>query len=469
MHPKVKELLEKEIKRQNETIDLIPSENIASQSVREAVGSVFMHKYSEGYPGGRYYEGNEIADEVENLAREMILKVMIHDQNLRESWHANVQPLSGSAANLGAYNSVLNPGDKILSMYLPDGGHLTHGWSYTPKLEVRSNKSKVEHLDSSDSKLKTQNSELVYRGGSTKVSIISKIFNVVQYKTDPETNLFDYDFIEKLAIEEKPEMIITGGTAYPRNIDYKRISEIAKKVGAYYLADVAHEAGLIAGGVSTEPFEYADFVTFTTHKTFRGPRGAVIMCRKEFAEQLDKSVMPGLQGGPFMHNILGILQALYEIDTPEFNEYSKQIVVNAKLLAEELSGYGFKVISGGTDKHLVLCDVLSSKGIAGRFISKALAEVGIISNKNTVPYEKGSPINPSGVRFGTPSITTRGMKENEVREIAKIINEVTKISKEAYQEGMKLKDFTDAFLTDGRVEEIKKKVKELAGRFPISN
>ncbi|MCA9386527.1 serine hydroxymethyltransferase [Candidatus Dojkabacteria bacterium] len=407
---KIKELIQKEYDRQHNTLGMIPSENYTSKEVREAVGSVFMHKYSEGYPAARYYEGNEVIDELESFVRDMAVKVMTkHDsKEVQNNWHANVQVLSGSAANLAVYTSILEPGDKILSMYLPDGGHLSHGWSYSSK------KDRDDSLESEG---------IAYKGGKKKVNFTSKVFDIVQYKTDPSTFVFDYDEIEKLAIQEKPKLIITGGTAYPRDIDYKRMREIADKVGAYYHADVAHEAGLIAGGAVPSPFKYADFVTFTTHKTLRGPKGAVAMCKREFAKKLDRAVFPGLQGGPFNHTIAGVGQALIEADTKEFQDYANQVVKNAQILAEELVNAGLNVITGGTDKHLVLVEVLSA-GVSGADFASKLAEIGIIANKNTVPYEKGSPVDPSGLRLGTPILTTRGMKEDAIKEVAEIIVEV---------------------------------------------
>lgn len=439
MTEKIKELIKKEYDRQQNTLGMIPSENYSSKEVREAVGSVLMHKYSEGYPNARYYEGNVIIDEIEELARSMAVKVMtkFDSQEIKDDWHANVQVLSGSAANLAVYISILEPGDKILSMYLPDGGHLSHGWSYSTKKER-------------DGSIESEG--ISYKGGKKKVNFTSKVFNIVQYKTDHNTYLFDYDKIEELAVKEQPKLIITGGTAYPRDINYKRMKEIATKVGAYYLADVAHEAGLIAGGAVPSPFEFADFVTFTTHKTLRGPRGAVAMSRKKYAKKLDRAVFPGLQGGPFNHNIAGIAQALIEADTKEFEDYSKQIVKNAKVLAEELKKAGFNVISEGTDKHLVLLEVLS-QGISGSDFAAKLAEIGIVANKNTVPYEKGSPVNPSGLRLGTPILTTRGMKEDAIKEISAIIIDVFK----------RMQDSNDD------LADLSKKVLELCEEYPLPN
>lgn len=407
LNPAIQTILDAEVNRQSNTLDLIASENYTSKAVREAVGSVLMHKYSEGYPGARYYEGNENIDKIEKLAIEMVKKVFM----LPVDWSANVQPLSGSNANLAVYNAILSPGDKILSMYLPDGGHLSHGWSYGTKEE----------------KATTDISSPLYLGGSRKVNIVSKFYNVVQYKTDPKTFLIDYDLLEELALQEKPKLIITGGTAYVRDIDYKRVSEIAKKVGAYYLADVAHEAGLIAAKVLSSPIGVADAVTFTTHKTLRGPKGAVICANSEIMEKINKSIMPGLQGGPHNGTIAGIAQALFEADTQEFIDYSIQVLKNAQVLSTELKNKGFELITGGTDKHLLLIN-LNNKGIKGKFASYALNKAGIVTNMNTIPYETSSPLNPSGIRLGTPTITTRGFKEENTKELAELISKVIEIA-----------------------------------------
>lgn len=456
MNKKLKELIDNEYKRQHMTLGMIPSENYASKAVREAVGSVLMHKYSEGYPFARYYEGNDNMDLIEDLARELAIEVMLKhdDPKLKEEWHVNVQVLSGSTANLAVYNAVLNPGDKIMGMYLPDGGHLSHGWSYGS--------------EAVNSKPETQNSkyeEMTYLGGEKKVNFTSKLFDVVQYKTDPETNLLDYDHIEELALKEKPKLIITGGTAYPREIDYKRMREIADKVGALYHADVAHEAGLIAGGAVNSPFAYADFVTFTTHKTLRGPRAAIAMCRKDYAKELDRSVFPGLQGGPFNHNIAGIVQAFFEADTPEFEKYAKNVVNNARKFAEEIEKHGFKVISGGTDKHLILTEVTQSTGVNGRFLARALAHAGIVANKNTVPYEQGSPVNPSGMRFGTPILTTRGMGEKEMVRIAEIVKEVSDIAKNHVE--LSFDEFDALMMSNDKIHVLRSEVEEMCEDFPL--
>lgn len=439
MHPALKTILENETARQHNTLDLIPSENYTSKAVREAVESVFMHKYSEGYPGERYYEGNEFIDELERTCISMVKKVF----ELPENWGVNVQPLSGSNANLAVYNALLNPGDKILSMFLPDGGHLSHGWSLPDKNEQKS-------------------TGMTYKGGSRKVNIVSKFFTVVQYKTDPKTNLFDYDFIEKLALEEKPKLIITGGTAYPRNIDYKRMKAIAQKCGALYMADVAHEAGLIAGKALESPIGIADIVTFTTHKTLRGPKGAVICAREDLIKLINKSIIPGLQGGPHNGTIAGILQALYEADTLEFSEYAMQIIKNAKALADSLIKLGFKLVSGGTDKHLILID-LRNKEIKGKLAARALNLAGIVTNMNTIPYDTGNPLNPSGLRIGTPTLTTRGMKEEQMKVVAELIKKV--IEEAAKFAELEIAEFENKLKENRVILEVKERVEELCGEF----
>lgn len=441
MHTRLKSILEKETKRQSENINLIASENYSSKAVREAVGSIFMHKYSEGNIGSRFYEGNQFIDELEDLAISATKKVF----SVPDTWGVNVQALAGSNANLIVYNSILEPGDKIMSMYLPDGGHLSHGWSI----------GEDENRDSD---------QRVYRGGNKKVSIVSKFYNVVQYKTDPETNLLDYDFIRDLAIQEKPKLIITGGTAYTRNIDYTKISNIAKEVGAYYLADVAHEAGLIGAGVLPSPIGIADFVTFTTHKTLRGPKGAVIVSSVEQIKKINKSVMPGIQGGPHNGTIAGIAQAMLEADTPEFVQYAKNIVENAKCFEMELKNRNFSLVSGGTDKHLLLVD-LRNKGIGGKFFSRALSLANIITNMNTIPYETGTPLNPSGIRIGTPSISSRGMGPEEVREISDLIQEVLEICLDIQESDFSR--FNDILKNSNLIKEVNQKALELTNRFPI--
>jgi glycine hydroxymethyltransferase len=450
MNPTLKQILDNEFKRQHETLDLIPSENYSSKAVREAVGSVAMHKYSEGYPNARYYEGNEYIDQLESLCIEMMKKVF----KLPDSWNANVQPLAGSNANLAVYNALLEPGDKILSMFLSDGGHLSHGWSLPDK----------QNNNEGMNNEKIKDDTRIYRGGKRKVNIVSKFYNVIQYRTNPDTNLFDYDFIEQVAVAENPKLIITGGTAYARSIDYKRMRQIADKVGAYYLADVAHEAGLIAGGAVDSPVGIADVVTFTTHKTLRGPKGAAIIGKSDLIDLINKSIIPGMQGGPHNGTIAGITQALFEADTEEFREYSRQIVSNAQTLAKILQDKDFKLVSNGTDKHLILID-LRNRNIGGKFASRALAHASIIANMNTIPYDTGSPLNPSGLRIGTPTLTTRGMKESEMAQIAELINNVITEAQKFVE--MPFKEFSEKMKSNEVVLEAKKTVLDLCMQYPL--
>ena len=391
----IEHLIAKEQKRQKEQLQMIPSENYASKNVMKAVGSVFMNKYSEGQIGKRYYQGNKIIDEVETLCKKRALKAFGLDPAI---WSVNVQALSGTPANLAVETALLEPGEKILAMYLYDGGHLSHGWMYKEK----------------------------------KITFTSKVFNIVYYHVDPETKVFNYSEIEKIALKEKPKLIISGGTAYPREINYKRMKNIAKKAGAYYLSDIAHEAGLVSAGANKSPFPYADVVTMTTHKTLRGPRGALIFSKKELTERIDKAVFPGLQGGPHNHTIAGIAVCLSEALKPSFKKYARQVVENAQTLAKEFVRFGYDVVSGGTDKHLVLVD-LRNKSLSGKTVAVALEEANIIVNANTVPFDTASPMNPSGLRMGTPAITTRGMKKKEMKKIAgwmhKIIVECANLPK----------------------------------------
>jgi len=382
----VKNLIRKEDERQQRTLDLIPSENIVSQDVLAALGSSFTNKYSEGYAGKRYYAGNAVVDDVERLAIERARKVF----HLGKNWHANVQPYSGSPANLAVYMALLVPGEKVMGMSLPFGGHLTHGW---------------------------------------KVSATGKLYQSVQY-TVGRDGLLDYGAIRRLAKKEKPKMIIAGATAYSRIIDFKKFAAIAREVGAYLMVDMAHIAGLVAGGAHPSPFPYADVVTTTTHKTFRGPRGAIIFANKnsriakkhkiDIASAIDKAVFPGLQGGPHDNQTVAIAVALAEAMRPEFKRYARQIVRNARALARELKRLGFDIVSGGTDNHLMLVDV-TKFGISGREAQDRLESIGIVVNRNTIPYDTRSPFDPSGIRIGTPALTTRGMKEREMRTLAHII------------------------------------------------
>jgi len=424
---KIFKIISKEKKRQREQLEMIPSENYASAAVMKAVGSCLMNKYAEGYPNRRYYQGNVNVDQIENLCRQRVLKAFDLD---KDKWGVNVQPHSGCEANLAVYNALLNPGDKIMSMYLPDGGHLSHGWHMPGK----------------------------------KITFVSKIFQVQFYHVSKKTLVFDYDQIESQALKFKPKLIISGGTAYPREINYKRLSQIAHKAGALYLADVAHEAGLIAAGVMQSPFPWVDVATFTTHKTWRGPRGAVIVAKKSLIDAINFSIIPGLQGGPHMHSIAGISVAAAELMTPAFRRYAKQVVINAQTLAKELIKGGLSVVSGGTDKHLVLVD-LRSVNLTGWVAAWALEKAGIIANRNTVPYDTGSPFYPSGLRFGTPALTTRGMKEKEMRQIAKWILEVINYlpDKGFYHDKKTIKRLTqDKFL-----RQIKEKVSVFAKKFPV--
>jgi glycine hydroxymethyltransferase len=433
------DLIEKEKKRQEDTLMMIPSENYTYKEVMRAVGSALMHKYAEGYPQKRYYQGNEVVDEIEDLCQERALEAFGLDNH---KWRANVQPHSGCEANLAVYNALLAPGDKIMAMYLPDGGHLSHGW----------------HTE------------------ERKVTLVSKIFKVEFYKVDPKTRVFDYDEIEKQAEEFGPKLIISGGTAYPREIDYERMGRIAKKAGAYYLADVAHEAGLIAARVCRSPFESADVVTMTTHKTLRGPRGAMILAKTDLIEKVNLAVMPGLQGGPHVHSIAGIAIALEKSKTEKFRDDARQVVANAKKLAEVLmaglAGAGLDVVSGGTDKHLILVD-LRNKRIGGWHAAWAMEKAGIIINRNTVPNEDASPFYPSGIRLGTPALTVRGMKEMEMEKIGgwilKIIGQLGAREMAADKEARaaSLKKFLEEIKNDEVLKGIRQEVRELCGRFPL--
>jgi glycine hydroxymethyltransferase len=397
----IAKLINKEERRQKETLDLIASENYPSMVVREALSSLFVAKYAEGRPYKRYYAGNENTDELETLVEERVRKVF---RLSAKNWAVNVQPYSGSPANYAVLRGLLKPGDKILSLPLSHGGHLTHG---------------------------------------AKVSLSGQDFKVVNYFLNKK-GLLDYKEIEKLAKKEKPKLIICGFTAYPRKIDFKKFGEIAKSNEAYLMADIAHIAGLIAGGVHPSPFPWADVVTTTTHKTLRGPRGAVIICREKLREKIFPEVFPGLQGGPHNHTICAIGVALKEAMTPEYKKYASQIVKNAKALAEALEKYDFKLISGGTDNHLILVD-LTNKGIFGKEAQILLEKAGIVLNKNTIPYDKRSPFDPSGIRLGTPALTTRGMKEKEMEKIAFWINEVISNPKSTQKVKKKIKKFCQKF------------------------
>ena len=373
--PEVAKAIEMEESRQENKIELIASENFVSRAVMAAQGSVLTNKYAEGYPGKRYYGGCEFVDIVEDLARDRIKKLF-------RAEHANVQPHSGSQANTAVYFAMLQPGDTVLGMNLSHGGHLTHG---------------------------------------SPVNISGVYFNFVEYGVDKETETLDYAKLRELAWKIKPKMIVGGASAYPREIDFKKIGEIAEEVGALVMIDMAHIAGLVAAGLHSNPVPYAHFVTSTTHKTLRGPRGGLILCKQEFAQKIDKAIFPGIQGGPLMHVIAAKAVAFGEALQPEFKEYQQQIIQNAKALASSLQSRGFRLVSGGTDNHLVLLD-MRSKGLTGKVAEKILDDVGITVNKNTIPYDPESPFVTSGIRIGTPAVTARGMKEPEMDKIAQAID-----------------------------------------------
>lgn len=375
--PEIYGITRDELARQRNGLELIPSENFTSLAVMEAQGGVFTNKYSEGYPGKRYYGGNEFVDKAETLAIERAKKIFHSD-------HANVQPHAGSQANMEAYSALLSPGDKVMGLNLSSGGHLTHG---------------------------------------SPVNFSGKVYNVVPYNVDAKSHLLDFDAMEKQAKEEKPKLLVAGFTAYPRQVDFRRFREIADSCCAKFMVDMAHIAGLIAGGAHTQPFPYADVVTSTTHKTLRGPRGAIILCRQEYQVPIDKAVFPGMQGGPLEHAIAAKAVCFHEALQPSFSQYAHQIVKNARAMADELMAQGMVLVSGGTDTHLLLID-LRNMGITGKEAQLALDEAGITCNKNTVPYDTQSPFVTSGIRLGTPALTTRGMKEGEMKEIARMIKRV---------------------------------------------
>jgi len=372
-------LLTQEQQRQCQGINLIASENYASQEVMDIVGSVFGNKYVEGYPGQRYYSGCKFYDEVELLAINRFKQIFGVE-------HVNVQPHSGSQANAAVYLALLQPGDTILSMDLSSGGHLSHGH---------------------------------------KVNWTYQIYNIVSYGVDQNSYLLDYDAIEKLAVEYKPKLIIAGASAYSRKIDFERFAQIAQKVGALFLADIAHLAGLIAAGLHPSPVAHADIVTMTTHKTFRGPRGGVIMCKQEFAKKIDKMLMPGMQGGALMNQVAAKAVAAFEVMLPEFKEYQRQVIENAQAMAQEFVQRGYRVITGGTDNHMMIIDVTST-GMNGRQIEQLLESIGVFVNRNAIPFDILPPLHPSGIRIGTPAITTIGMKKIQARSIVEIIDRAIK-------------------------------------------
>jgi glycine hydroxymethyltransferase len=401
--PEIASQIQQEVLRQHEGLEMIASENFVSRAVLEAAGTVFTNKYAEGYPGKRYYGGCEFADVVENLARDRA-------KRLFGAEHVNVQPHSGSQANAAAYMTLCSPGDTILGLDLAHGGHLTHGH---------------------------------------KLNFSGKLYRVVGYQVRRDTETIDYDQLEATAVREKPKVIVGGGSAYPRQFDFVRMRQIADKVGASLMIDMAHFAGLVAGGVHPSPVPHAHVVTTTTHKTLRGPRSGMILCRQELAASIDRSVFPGQQGGPLMHIVAAKAVALGEALQPEFAEYARQIIANAKVLAEELAQAGYRIISGGTDTHLILVDVFQ-KGILGSVAEHALGQAGITVNKNAIPFDANPPMKPSGIRIGTPAMTTRGMKEPEMRVIAKWI--VSALEQRA---------------DPARLARIRGEVLEMAQRFPL--
>jgi glycine hydroxymethyltransferase len=397
------EAIRHETERQHSRIELIASENFTSEAILEATGSIFTNKYAEGYPGRRYYGGCEHADIVENLARDRAKKLF-------RAEYVNVQPHSGSQANQAAYSSVLNPGDTVLGMNLSHGGHLTHG----------------HHLNFS-----------------------GKTYKIVPYGVKKDDERIDYDELARLAEENKPKMIIAGGSAYPRIIDFARFRQIADSVGAIFLVDMAHFSGLVAAGVHPNPCDYADIVTSTTHKTLRGPRGGMILAKEKYGKAIDQNVFPGTQGGPLMHVIAAKAVCFKEAATPEFISYQKQVVSNAQALAAGLADAGFRVVSGGTDTHVLLVDVFA-KGVKGKEAEAALDRAYITANKNTIPFDVNPPLNPSGMRFGSPAVTTRGFKEPEMRTVASLIAQVL-----------------DHISSEDALADVRRKVGELTNRFPL--
>jgi glycine hydroxymethyltransferase len=401
--PDIAAAIDNETRRQHDGLELIASENFVSEAILEATGSVFTNKYAEGYPGKRYYGGCEFTDVVEELARQRAKKLFSAE-------YANVQPHAGSQANMEAYGAVLQPGDTILGLNLAHGGHLTHG----------------HHLNFS-----------------------GKTYKIIPYGVTKETETIDYDELERIAEKERPKMIIGGGSAYPRIIDFARMRQIADKVGALYLVDMAHFSGLVAGGAHPSPVPHAHIVTSTTHKTLRGPRSGMILAKAEFGPAIDKTVFPGMQGGPLVHIMAAKAVCFHEAMQPEFKDYARQIVANAKVLAESLAAEGFRIVSGGTDTHLMLVDVFA-KGMLGSEAEKALGEAGITVNKNAIPFDTNPPMKPSGIRIGTPALTTRDMKEPEMRQIGRWIAEA-------------LQHRTDAAV----LGKVRRQVTELAEAFPL--
>ncbi len=401
--PEIAEVISEELERERYGIELIASENVVSPAVLAAMGSVPTNKYAEGYPGKRYYGGCEIVDKAENLARDRAMELFGCD-------HVNVQPHSGSQANMAVYFSVLKPGDTVLAMDLSHGGHLTHG---------------------------------------SPVNFSGMLYNMVHYGVDKKNETIDFDQVEKLAMEHRPKMIICGASAYPREIDAEKFKEIADKVGAYLMFDIAHIAGLVAAKLHKDPVPYCDFITTTTHKTLRGPRGGMIMCKKEFAKEVDKAIFPGMQGGPLMHIIAAKAVSFKEALTPEFMEYQKKIKTNALAFAKSLKDHNFRLVSGGTDNHLILID-LTERGVTGKDLEVALDKAGITVNKNTVPSETRSPFVTSGIRVGTPAVTTRGFGEKEMESLAEWLDRVAS-------------NINDESI----LAEVRNEVLELCSKFPL--
>lgn len=395
--------IEQERARQHDKIELIASENFVSEAVMEAQGSVLTNKYAEGYPGKRYYGGCEYVDIAENLARDRAKKLFGAE-------HVNVQPHSGAQANMAVYSAFLTPGDTVLGMNLSHGGHLTHG---------------------------------------SPVNFSGKLYNFEEYGVDPETEMLDYEAVRQKALEVKPKLIVAGASAYPRLIDFKKFREIADEVGAYLMVDMAHVAGLVATGHHPDPVPYADFVTTTTHKTLRGPRGGMILTKEKYAKKIDSSVFPGMQGGPLMHVIAAKATAFKEALDPSFKDYSEQIIKNAHSLAESLQAEGIRLVSGGTDNHLLLLDV-RTLNLTGKDAEKILDDIGMTTNKNTIPFDPEGPFITSGVRVGTAAVTTRGFKEAELKEVGSII-------------AFTLKNYQD----EAKLTEAKQRVKALTDRFPL--
>lgn len=427
--PEVNAILEKEERRQVEGLEMIPSENYVSQEVLEAMGSIFTNKYAEGYPGKRYYGGCVNVDELERLCQDRALKLFN-----AKGYHVNVQPYSGSPANLAVYVGLLELGDKIMALRLDHGGHITHG---------------------------------------LPLSLSGKAFKFAHYEVDPETGLLDYDKIRALALEHKPKLIVSGFTAYSRVIDFKKFHDIAKEVGAISMTDMSHISGLVAGGAHPSPFPFTDIVTTTTHKTLRGLRAAMIFCKEEYKDQINRGVFPGMQGGPHEHTIAGIASALKEAGTSEFKEYAAQIVKNSKALTDSLLAEGVKLVAGGSENHLLLIDLTPFGPGRGIFVEKALDAAHITVNKNTVPADPSTPFYPSGVRLGTPALTTRGMKEGEMTEIGKLIGRIvkefgkTELPEDKEARLAAIKEFTNGLEKNAVVQEVGKQVKEITKKFPV--